>query len=64
VANRRRADPARSIGSNATAPRRVKLHIVVDNYGTHTDPTVQVWLAKNQRIRLHFMRTYDQRVGN
>ena len=36
---------------------RVKLHIVVDNYATHTHPTVQAWLAKNKRITLHFTPT-------
>jgi len=34
-------------------PRR-KLHIVVDNYGTHNHPDVRAWLAKNPRITLHF----------
>src|SRR6516225_10255696 len=37
-------------------PRR-KLHIVVDNYGTHTHPDVQAWLAKHPRIILHFTPT-------
>jgi DDE superfamily endonuclease len=34
-------------------PRR-KLHIVLDNYGTHKHPDVRAWLAKHQRITLHF----------
>jgi transposase len=35
------------------------MHIVVDNYGTHTHPNVTAWLArpKNQRITLHFTPT-------
>jgi transposase len=37
-------------------PRR-KLHIVLDNYGTHTHPAVQAWLAKNPRVTLHFTPT-------
>ena len=37
-------------------PRR-KLHIVVDNYATHKHPAVTGWLAKNQRITLHFTPT-------
>src|SRR6266516_2656705 len=37
-------------------PRR-KLHIVVDNYGTHSHPGVRAWLAKNPRITLHFTPT-------
>jgi len=35
----------------------VPLHIVVDNYGTHTHPDVRTWLAKNPRITLHFTPT-------
>ena len=37
-------------------PRR-KLHIVVDNYGTHKHPDVRAWLAKNPRVTLHFTPT-------
>jgi transposase len=37
-------------------PRR-KLHVVVDNYGTHKHPNVKAWLAKNPRIQLHFTPT-------
>src|SRR5260221_2874608 len=41
----------------ARAYPRVPLHIVVDNYGTHTHPDVRTWLAKNPRITLHFTPT-------
>src|SRR5207302_8095773 len=41
----------------AKAYPRVKLHLVVDNYATHTHPAVQAWLAKNPRITLHFTPT-------
>jgi transposase len=34
-------------------PRR-KLHIVVDNYATHSHPDVRAWLARHPRITLHF----------
>jgi transposase len=37
-------------------PRR-PLHVVVDNYATHTHPNVQTWLGKNPRITLHFTPT-------
>jgi len=37
-------------------PRR-QLHIVVDNYATHKHPAVKAWLAKHQRITLHFTPT-------
>ena len=38
-------------------PRR-QLHVVVDNYATHKHQRVQAWLAKHQRIHLHFTPTY------
>jgi transposase len=41
----------------AQAYPRTKLHIVVDNYGTHKHPDVRAWLAKNPRIALHFTPT-------
>jgi transposase len=41
----------------AKAYPRVKLHVVVDNYGTHKHPAVVAWLAKNPRITLHFTPT-------
>ena len=37
-------------------PRR-DLHIVVDNYGTHSHPDVRAWLARHPRITLHFTPT-------
>ena len=33
------------------------LHIVCDNYGTHTHPDVRAWLARHPRITLHFTPT-------
>ena len=41
----------------ARAYPRLPLHIVVDNYGTHTHPDVRAWLARNPRITLHFTPT-------
>ena len=37
-------------------PRR-QLHLVVDNYGTHSHATVRAWLAKHPRVQLHFTPT-------
>ncbi|WP_143448888.1 IS630 family transposase [Kineosporia sp. A_224] len=37
-------------------PRR-RLHVVVDNYGSHKHPKVNAWLAKNPRVTLHFTPT-------
>jgi transposase len=41
----------------ARAYPRVKLHLVLDNYATHTHPSVQAWLARNSRITMHFTPT-------
>jgi transposase len=41
----------------ATAYPRVPLHVVCDNYGTHTHADVRDWLAKNPRVTLHFTPT-------
>ena len=37
-------------------PRR-QLHVVLDNYGTHTHAAVKAWLAKHPRVHLHFTPT-------
>jgi len=41
----------------AKAYPRQHLHIVLDNYGTHTHPVVAEWLARHPRIHLHFTPT-------
>jgi transposase len=38
-------------------PKRLTLHLIVDNYGTHTHPDVQAWLAKHPRFVMHFTPT-------
>ncbi len=37
-------------------PRR-ELHVVLDNYHTHKHDDINIWLAKNPRITLHFTPT-------
>ena len=41
----------------AKAYPRGHLHIVLDNYGTHTHPVVNAWLDRHPRIHLHFTPT-------
>lgn len=41
----------------AKAHPRVKLHVVADNYGTHSHANVKAWLARNPRITMHFTPT-------
>jgi transposase len=38
-------------------PKHLQLHLIVDNYGTHTHPNVQAWLAKHPRFVMHFTPT-------
>ena len=33
------------------------LHLIVDNYGTHTHPAVKAWLSAHPRFKLHFTPT-------
>ncbi len=37
--------------------RDLDLHLIVDNYGTHTHPKVKAWLARHRRFHLHFTPT-------
>ena len=38
-------------------PKDKTLHLIADNYATHKHPTVQDWLAKHPRIKMHFTPT-------
>jgi transposase len=38
-------------------PGEVALHLIMDNYGTHTHPRVQGWLQRHPRFVLHFVPT-------
>jgi transposase len=38
-------------------PKRLDLHLIVDNYATHKHPKVKAWLAKRARFHLHFTPT-------
>ena len=38
-------------------PRDLTLHLILDNYGTHTHPNVNAWLARHPRFVLHFTPT-------
>jgi transposase len=40
-----------------TTPRRRDIHIILDNYGTHTHPNVRAWFAAHPRYHLHFTPT-------
>jgi transposase len=38
-------------------PKNLKLHLILDNYGTHKHPRVKTWLAAHRRFVLHFTPT-------
>jgi transposase len=38
-------------------PGEVKLHLVMDNYGTHKHPRVLAWMKRHPRFRSHFVPT-------
>jgi transposase len=42
----------------AAVPRRLDVHLVVDNYGTHKHAAVRRWLAARPRFQVHYTPTY------
>ncbi len=38
-------------------PRDTPLHLIVDNYTTHTHPAVRAWLERHPRFHVHFTPT-------
>ena len=38
-------------------PKRLQIHLILDNYATHNHPSVKAWLAKHPRFQLHFTPT-------
>jgi transposase len=38
-------------------PRRLPLHLILDNYQTHKHPQVQRWLERHPRFHFHFIPT-------
>jgi transposase len=38
-------------------PKGLEIHLILDNYATHTHPNVTAWLAKHPRFHLHFTPT-------
>jgi transposase len=42
---------------NRSVPRGKQVHLIVDNYGTHSHPNVNQWLDAHPRFHLHFVPT-------
>ena len=43
----------------SNVPPGLDVHVIVDNYSTHSAPTVKRWLAKNPRFHMHFIPTHS-----
>ena len=39
-------------------PKRLDVHLIVDNYATHKHPKVRAWLAARPRYHIHYTPTY------
>jgi transposase len=39
------------------APKRRDIHLILDNYSTHTHPAVEAWFAARPRYHRHFVPT-------
>ena len=37
-----------------SVPKELDVHMVLDNYGTHTQPDVERWFVRHPRYKLHF----------
>ena len=42
-----------------SVPKKLDVHLVVDNYATHKHASVQRWLAARPRFHIHFTPTYS-----
>ena len=43
---------------DARVPRRLDVHIIMDNYSTHKTALIRNWFAKRPRFHVHFTPTY------
>jgi transposase len=48
---------------DSETPAGLNLHLIVDNYGTHTHPRVQSWIRRHPRFHLHFIPTSSSWVN-
>jgi transposase/transposase-like protein len=42
---------------NRAVPKRLHVHLILDNYATHSHPNVTAWLERHPRFHLHFTPT-------
>jgi transposase len=43
---------------DAAVPRKLDVHLILDNYATHKTALIRNWLAKRPRFHVHFTPTY------
>jgi putative transposase len=43
----------------ASVPKKLDVHFIVDNYATHKHATVRRWLAARPRFHIHYTPTYS-----
>lgn len=43
---------------DASVPRDLDIHLIIDNYATHKHPKVRTWLALRPRYHVHYTPTY------
>ena len=48
---------------DSETPVGLKLHLIVDNYGTHKHPRVKSWIRRHPRFQLHFIPTSSSWVN-
>ena len=41
-----------------TVAKGLRVHVILDNYSTHTTPEVEKWLRRHPRVQFHFTPTY------
>ena len=58
---RHRAEEFRSFLNviRKNVPPELDVHIIADNYATHSAPTVKRWLSRNPRFHIHFIPTHS-----
>ena len=44
---------------NREVPEHLEVHLIMDNYATHSAPEIQRWLKRNKRFHFHFIPTYS-----
>jgi putative transposase len=44
---------------DAAVPKKLDVHLIVDNYATHKHPSVRRWLGARPRFHVHYTPTYS-----